>query len=182
MTTAANTKIVRCCNCRGMMRVTARALSVFCPHCQTRVSIENLRIVGSHPGKRLATAGDILVEASSRLQLDIVCNRITIHGRVKGSVSASQSVEIGRTGQVIGDINAPKLVVDDGGSIQGHFKRTEEESTVGQEPASAASKAQDASGAELPDAAAQPKAPEEVLTPSRPGVRTQPRPLRPTGL
>ncbi len=182
MTTAANTKIVRCCNCRGMMRVTARALSVFCPHCQTRVSMENLRIVGSHPGKRLATAGDILVEASSRLQLDIVCNRITIHGRVKGSVSASEGVEIGKTGQVIGDINAPKLVVDDGGSIQGRFKRTEEEFTVGQEPASAATKAQDASGAELPDTAAPPKTPDEVPPQPRASGRSQPRPLRPTGL
>jgi len=144
--------------------------------------MENLRIVGSHPGKRLATAGDILVEASSRLQLDIVCNRITIHGRVKGSVSASESVEIGKTGQVIGDINAPKLVVDDGGSIQGRFKRTEADSAAAQEPASAVTKDQDASGTELPDVAAQPKAPEEVPPQSRPSGRSQPRPLRPTGL
>ncbi len=123
MATPTNTKIVRCCHCRGMMRVTARALSVFCPHCQTRVSLEDLRIVGSHPGKRLATSGDILVEATARLNLELVGNRILIQGRINGPVHASEYVEIGATGHVVGDIRAPKLVIRDGGAMQGRFER-----------------------------------------------------------
>lgn len=154
-----------------MMRVTARALSVFCPHCQTRVSMENLRIVGSHPGKRLATAGDILVEPSSRLQLDIVCNRIVIRGRIKGSVSAGEYVEIEGTGHVIGDITAPKLVVKDGGGMQGRFIRTAPEESTAVETEAAPEPTP------LPERSVEPE-----IVPAASKPRIQPRPLRPTGL
>lgn len=112
-------KIVRCCHCRGMMRVSARALSVFCPHCQKRATLENLRVAGTHPGRFLATCGDILVERTSILNLEIVAKNVVIRGRVCGAVSAQESVEIGPTGRVIGDVRAPKIVVRDGGVIQG---------------------------------------------------------------
>lgn len=112
-------KIVRCCHCRGMMRVSARAMSVFCPHCQKRATLEDLRVAGTHPGKFLATCGDILVERTSILNLEIVAKNVVIHGRVCGAVSAQESVMVGPTGRVIGDVRAPKIVVQDGGVIQG---------------------------------------------------------------
>ncbi|MFQ5430350.1 MAG: polymer-forming cytoskeletal protein [Phycisphaerae bacterium] len=113
------TRIVRCCHCQGMMRVAARALSVFCPHCQKRVTLESLKIVGSHPGRMLATCGDILVEPSSQLNLEIMANRVVVRGRVRGSVSANESIEVSATGRIIGDVRAPKIIVHDGGVIQG---------------------------------------------------------------
>lgn len=119
-----NTQIVRCCHCSGMMRVAARALSVFCPHCQKRVTLESLRIVGAHPGRSLVTCGDILVERSSQLNLEIKANNILIRGRVRGSVSASGILEVGETGRVIGDVRAQKVIVRDGGVIQGRCEMT----------------------------------------------------------
>jgi hypothetical protein len=102
-----------------MMKVPARAFSVFCPHCQKRAPLENLRIVGSHPGKSLATCGDIIIEPTARLNLSITANSVTVHGRVSGNVSANQVVEVGSTGQVVGDITALKIIVRDGGMITG---------------------------------------------------------------
>lgn len=169
MSTATNTKIARCCHCRGMMRVTARALSVFCPHCHTRVTLEDLRIVGSHPGKRLATAGDILVEATARLNLELVGNRILIHGRIKGPVHASEYVEIGPTGQVVGDVHAPKLVVRDGGIMQGRFERLAISAPTDR---TAPSEVVTIDAAEQPAVVVQ-----EVSEPSTAGIR--PMPLRP---
>ena len=64
------------------MRVAAKALSVFCPHCQKRATLESLRIVGTHPGRTLSTCGDILVEAASQLNVEIVANNVTIKGGV----------------------------------------------------------------------------------------------------
>lgn len=133
--------------------------------------MESLRIVGSHPGKRLATAGDILVESSSRLQLDIVCNRIVIRGRIKGSVSAGEYVEIGGTGHVIGDITAPKLVVRDGGAMQGRFIRTAHEESKAVDTAAVPEPASS------PDRSVEPHGDTKTTRP-----RVQPRPLRPTGL
>jgi cytoskeletal protein CcmA (bactofilin family) len=118
------TKIIRCCHCEGMMRVPARALSTACPHCHTRVNLESLTIVGSHPGRRLATCGDIDVEATARLNIDLVGERIRINGRVRGLVRSRQPVEVGPRGVVQGDIHAPGLIVAEGGIIEGRFHRT----------------------------------------------------------
>ena len=101
------------------MRVAARALSVFCPHCQKRATLEDLRIVGSHPGRLLATCGNILIERTAILNLEVSGNNVVVRGRVCGSVSANETVEIGPTGRVIGDVRAAKIVVRDGGVIQG---------------------------------------------------------------
>lgn len=173
MTTAAgNTKIARCCHCRGMMRVTARALSVFCPHCQTRVSLEDFRLVAAHPGKKLATSGDILVEKTARLNLDLVGNRIVIHGRVNGAINASDYVEIGATGQVVGNIKAPKLVVRDGGTMQGAFERV---ALLQEAPANETPATELAAAAQDEGFAAQSEEPAAAQ-------RAMPRPLRPQGL
>jgi len=104
------------------MRVAAKALSVFCPHCQKRATLESLRIVGAHPGRSLATCGDILVEAASQLNVEIIANNVTIRGRVNGSVSANECLEVESTGRIYGDVRAAKLVVRDGGVIQGRIE------------------------------------------------------------
>ena len=107
-----------------MMRVAARALSVFCPHCQKRVTLESLRIVGAHPGKTLATCGDILIESTSQLNIEISANNVIVRGRVRGSVSANDAIEVASTGHVIGDVKAAKIVVQEGGVIQGKCQIT----------------------------------------------------------
>jgi len=124
MKSGANTRIVRCCNCGGMMRVAARALSVFCPHCHKRITLENLRIIGSHPGKTLATCGDILIEPSTTLNLEITANNVIVRGRVRGAIRANKSVEVTPTGRVVGDVKAPKIIVREGGIIQGRCEMT----------------------------------------------------------
>jgi len=107
-----------------MMRVSAKAMSVFCPHCQKRAPLESLRITGSHPGRILATCGDIHIEPSARLNLDIYATHVFVNGRVRGGVSAGASVEVGPSGFVEGDIRAPKIIVRDGGVIQGRCEMT----------------------------------------------------------
>lgn len=107
-----------------MMKVAARALSVFCPHCQKRASLEDLVIVGSHPGKSLMTCGDIRIERSARLQVDVYGNRVEIHGKLRGPVIANESVTVGATGHVVGDIRAPRITVMEGGLIEGRCEMT----------------------------------------------------------
>ena len=131
MSQPPTTKIVRCCHCRGMMRVAARALSVFCPHCQKRATLESLRLLGSHPGKQLATCGDILVETASQLNLEITANNVVVRGRVQGSITANECVEVASTGRVIGDVTAHKIIVRDGGVIQGLCRMTRNEQPAG---------------------------------------------------
>jgi cytoskeletal protein CcmA (bactofilin family) len=165
------TKIVRCCHCRGMMKVPARAFSVFCPHCQKRAPLENLRIVGSHPGKSLATCGDITIESTAKLNLSIIANNVTVHGRVSGNVSASQVVVVGSTGQVVGDIAAAKIIVQDGGMITGKCSMAGRQTP---EPGGAGTIAAGQVGPSTSEPAGG--------APERPAATPRPLPLPPKGL
>ncbi len=106
------------------MRVSARALSVFCPHCQKRASLESLRIIGSHPGKALATCGDIFIEATANLNLAVYANNVLILGRIRGPIFANETVEVGPSARVFGDIKACKIIVRDGALIEGRCVMT----------------------------------------------------------
>ena len=170
-------KIVRCCHCRGMMRVSSRALSVFCPHCQKRATLEDLRVAGTHPGRFLATCGDILVERTSILNLEIVAKNVVIRGRVCGAVSAQESVLVGPTGRVIGDVRAPKIVVQDGGVIQGQCE------VLSQKPATAPQATDSApvdpapqpAAAPVPSPASAPEAPQPTpVTRRKPPAQIRP--------
>jgi len=106
------------------MRVSAKAMSVFCPHCQKRAPLESLRITGSHPGRTLSTCGDIHIEPTARLNLDIYATNVVVNGWVRGGVSAGASIEVGPQGFIVGDVKAPKIIVRDGGVIQGRCEMT----------------------------------------------------------
>lgn len=106
------------------MRVSSRAMSVFCPHCQKRAPLESFRITGSHPGKALATCGDIHVEQTAILNLDICGTNVFVHGRVRGGVSAGSYLEIGPTGRVVGDVKARRIMVRQGGVLEGRCEMT----------------------------------------------------------
>ena len=106
------------------MKVSTRALSVFCPHCQKRAPLESLRIIGSHPGNTLATCGDIFIEPTAILNLSVFANNVVIRGRVRGPVVAYETVEVGPTGRVTGDIKAAKIIISDGAVIEGHCEMT----------------------------------------------------------
>jgi cytoskeletal protein CcmA (bactofilin family) len=70
----------------------------------------------------LATCGDIVVEATGWLSAELVATNVTILGRVRGPVVASKCVEVGPKAQVVGDIQAPKIVVREGAVIQGNCR------------------------------------------------------------
>jgi cytoskeletal protein CcmA (bactofilin family) len=51
-----------------------------------------------------------------------------IHGTVNGDMSAKTRIEIHRTGRVHGDITTPALLIEEGGSLNGAVKMTQDES------------------------------------------------------
>lgn len=106
------------------MRVSTRAMSVFCPHCQKRAPLESFRITGSHPGRTLATCGDIHVEPTANLNLAIFGTNVFINGRVRGDVTAGECIEVGPTGRVTGNVKAAEIIVRDGGVLEGRLEMT----------------------------------------------------------
>jgi cytoskeletal protein CcmA (bactofilin family) len=61
----------------------------------------------------------LLVEPSGVVQADIAVESAVIRGALVGNIQAQESVHIEAGGRVIGDINAPRVVLDDGAAFKG---------------------------------------------------------------
>lgn len=79
---------------------------------------ENFRIDGVFKGKILSGNGLIIGE-TGEVEADIDVVKISINGRVKGSIKAKECIEIFSKGRVIGSVSAPKLIIEDGAFFQG---------------------------------------------------------------
>jgi cytoskeletal protein CcmA (bactofilin family) len=66
------------------------------------------------------TTNDVLVVGEhARIDADIVCGTIVIHGEVNGNVKAKTAVEIHNTAKVRGELETPSLAIDKGALFQG---------------------------------------------------------------
>ncbi len=79
---------------------------------------DNFRIDGVFKGKILSGNGLIIGE-TGEVEADIDVVKISINGRVKGSIKAKECIEIFSKGRVIGSVSAPKFIIEDGAFFQG---------------------------------------------------------------
>jgi cytoskeletal protein CcmA (bactofilin family) len=77
-----------------------------------------LRIDGDFKGT-IANGGKVLIGKSGRAEASIQAGTVVIGGVLKGNVAAEDKVVILSTGMVIGNITAPRLLVEDGVIING---------------------------------------------------------------
>jgi cytoskeletal protein CcmA (bactofilin family) len=71
-------------------------------------------IDGEIDGKEITIGESAAVTAQIRAESIVVC------GKVKGEITATQRIEIHPTATIIGNITAPKLIVQDGAIFEGH--------------------------------------------------------------
>jgi cytoskeletal protein CcmA (bactofilin family) len=79
---------------------------------------ESLRIDGKIKGE--IHAETVMIGENGVVLGDVSGTRVTIAGKVKGNVSASQVLELLPTGHVLGDICSNKLVISDGATFEGN--------------------------------------------------------------
>ncbi len=118
----AAVKQVICTKCARPTEVGKRAMSVFCPHCKQRLILENFKIRTYYAVREFFTCGDITVEKKGHVVAPIRVGKLTVKGKVQGSVAARGQVHIGKTGWLKGDIEAPSLLIDDGGVVDGFMR------------------------------------------------------------
>ena len=112
-------KQVVCTHCEQACEVGRRAMSVFCPHCRKRLILEDFKLTGYHGVREFATCGDVVVEKRGAVAARVLVGSLLVRGRVQGEVYARDKVEVARTGEVRGDICAPRLIVRSGAMIKG---------------------------------------------------------------
>jgi cytoskeletal protein CcmA (bactofilin family) len=64
--------------------------------------------------------GAVVVGEQGEVEANIQANSITIRGKVKGAVRATEKLEIQEHGVLLGDIDTPVLIVAPGGYLDGH--------------------------------------------------------------
>jgi len=87
-----------------------------------------LRIDGDFTGT-IRTNGKVLIGKSGRAECTIRANTVVIGGIVKGNVYAVEKVIVLSTGMMIGNINSPRLIADEGVILNGNCLIRQEEGT-----------------------------------------------------
>lgn len=80
---------------------------------------ENLIVEGRVDGKILLDSHQVEVGQSGRVNADITAKVIKIAGEVRGDISGMEKVIISRSGNVHGNIVAPRMTLEDGAIFKG---------------------------------------------------------------
>jgi len=75
--------------------------------------------LNAHYRGEITTQGTVVVADQGEVDAEIHARLVSIAGKVKGAVHASERIEIKEHGVVLGDIYTPCLVVDPGGFFDG---------------------------------------------------------------
>jgi cytoskeletal protein CcmA (bactofilin family) len=84
----------------------------------------SFRIDGRFKGK-IDSDSMLTVGESGKVEADIKIGYIVIEGEVKGTVQASDKVEVHTNGRVIGSIISPKLIVEEGAYLEANCQTTD---------------------------------------------------------
>jgi len=83
------------------------------------ISDENLVIEGEVEGTITLKDNELTVGPSGRVHANINAKNIKIDGLVDGDVFAKEKVVISKSGNVRGNIVAPRVILEDGGRFKG---------------------------------------------------------------
>jgi cytoskeletal protein CcmA (bactofilin family) len=78
-----------------------------------------LRIDGHLTGKVSSESGTLIVGSSGRVDANVVVASAVISGTVNGDIVAGEKLELTRTARVVGNIQTPRLVIEDGAVFEG---------------------------------------------------------------
>ena len=82
---------------------------------------EPLVIEGTVEG-RIQIDTSVMIRDSGLVKADLDAGTLNIAGGVIGNISVKEKVEIVNGGYVVGDIRAPRVVINDGASVKGHIE------------------------------------------------------------
>jgi cytoskeletal protein CcmA (bactofilin family) len=78
-----------------------------------------LRIDGHLTGRVLSEDGTLIVGSTGRVDANIHVAAATINGTINGDVVATERLELGRTAHVVGNVQTPRLLMEDGAILEG---------------------------------------------------------------
>lgn len=80
-----------------------------------------VRIDGTFSGE-ITTSDTLIVGDGAKVQAEITCGTIVVHGEIGGNIRATRAVELHTPARVRGDITSPSLMIERGVVFEGHSK------------------------------------------------------------
>lgn len=88
-----------------------------------------VRIDGTFTGE-ISTTDTLIVGESAKIQAEIACGTLVVHGEIVGNVRAREGVELHRPARVKGDIHTASLMIEKGVVFEGNSKMEAAEGNV----------------------------------------------------
>ncbi len=79
----------------------------------------SIRLEGDFNGE-IRSQGSVFIGHKSKVKGTISAVRLIVQGEIIGDVDVVESIEIMRTGKLIGDIYGKKLIIDEGATFKGN--------------------------------------------------------------
>jgi cytoskeletal protein CcmA (bactofilin family) len=90
---------------------------------------ETFRIDGRFEGK-IRSAGELILGDDADVSADMEVGRLSVNGKLKGSVQATERVELLAGARVLGDISTPVLRIEEGAHFEGSCQMGKESSNL----------------------------------------------------
>ena len=86
---------------------------------------EDVFIDGAFEGSIRVTGAGVTIGANGRVAAEVEADEIIVEGRIDGSLRARQRLVIRRSAHVTGDIETPRLAIEDGAVVHGRVDMTQ---------------------------------------------------------
>lgn len=94
-----------------------------------------LRVDGHVTGKVISEDGTLLVGSTGQVDANVVVAGAIVNGLVNGDIIATEKLELGRTARVVGNIQSPRLIIEDGAILEGNCSMVQQKEQLEQEAA-----------------------------------------------
>lgn len=78
-----------------------------------------LRIDGHLTGQVSSESGTLIVGSTGQVDANIMVSAAVVNGTVNGDIIVTEKLELGRTARVVGNIQTPRLLIEDGAILEG---------------------------------------------------------------
>jgi cytoskeletal protein CcmA (bactofilin family) len=78
-----------------------------------------LRVDGHLLGTVSSESGTLLVGTNGQVDANVAVSAAIVNGQVNGDIVATERIQLGRTARVIGNIQTPRLILEDGAVLEG---------------------------------------------------------------
>lgn len=81
---------------------------------------DDISVFGKIEGTITLKNNSVTIEKSSQINADVFAKIVNVNGNIKGNIEASEKIVITDSGNVTGDMSAPKVILKDGSYFKGN--------------------------------------------------------------